>query len=179
MQGVSRRCSEAPLKLASRSVVVYFFGCWVLGVGRWVLGVFWVLGALGRRRRGLRTGYFAGGLCTLFRSTSELGVAIRGGLFFGCWVLGVGCWVLGVGCWARQGRPRVRRLKGRWVALSPPVSRRPGWYTSPRPRRRPSPRRRPRPRRRRSQRGGVREPRAAAYPLNTPRGPNGVPTPSI
>jgi hypothetical protein len=43
------------------------------------------------------------------------------------WALGVGCWVLG----ARQGRPGVRRLKGRWVALAPPVSRRPGWYTSP------------------------------------------------
>ena len=37
-----------------------------------------------------------------------------------------------VGCWVR-GRvaPGVRRLKGRWVALPPPVSRRPGWYTSP------------------------------------------------
>ena len=36
-----------------------------------------------------------------------------------------------VGCWVR-GRvaPGVRRLKGRWVALPPPVSRRPGWYTS-------------------------------------------------
>jgi hypothetical protein len=58
----------------------------------------------------------------------------------GCWVLGgrwvldVGRWVLGVGCWVR-GRvaPGVRRLKGRWVALPPPVSRRPGWYTSPDP----------------------------------------------
>jgi hypothetical protein len=48
------------------------------------------------------------------------------------WALGVGCWMLGVGCWVR-GRvaPGVRRLKGRWVALPPPVSRRPGWYTSP------------------------------------------------
>ena len=43
-----------------------------------------------------------------------------------------GRWVLDVGCWVR-GRvaPGVRRLKGRWVALPPPVSRRPGWYTSP------------------------------------------------
>ena len=40
--------------------------------------------------------------------------------------------MLDVGCWVR-GRvaPGVRRLKGRWVALPPPVSRRPGWYTSP------------------------------------------------
>ena len=74
----------------------------MLGVGRWVLGVFWALGPLGRRRRGLRTGYFAGGLRTLFRSTSEVDVAIRGGLFsIIFWVLGVGCWALGV----RQGRP--------------------------------------------------------------------------
>ena len=40
----------------------------------------------------------------------------------------IGCWVLGVGCEA--GSPRGPTLKGRWVALPPPVSRRPGWYTS-------------------------------------------------
>ena len=39
--------------------------------------------------------------------------------------------LLGVGSCGRQGRPRVQRLRGRWVALSPPVSRRPGSYPSP------------------------------------------------
>ena len=76
----------------------------------------------------------------------------------GC--LGVGCRALGV--WAlgaRQGRPRVRRLKGRWVALSPPVSRRPGSYPSPRPRRR------------RPQREGEESPE----PPPTPQTPRGVP----
>jgi hypothetical protein len=73
---------------------------------------------------------------------------------------------------ARQGRPRVQRLKGRWVALSPPVSRRPGSYPSPRPRRRPPPRRRPRPRRRRPQRGGNESPE----PPPTHQTPRGVPT---
>ena len=69
-------------------------GRWV----EWALGArqgrprdvgFWALGALGRRRRGLRTGYFARGLRTLSRSNSEVGVAIRGGSFFpffGRWV---------------------------------------------------------------------------------------------
>ena len=83
----------------------------------------------------------------------------------GVYLLGVGC--LGVGCWAlgvwalgaRQGRPRVRRLKGRWVALSPPVSRRPGSYPSPRPRRR------------RPQREGEESPE----PPPTPQTPRGVP----
>jgi hypothetical protein len=60
---------------------------------------------------------------------------------------------------ARQGRPRVRRLKGRWVALSPPVSRRPGSYPSPRPRRR------------RPQREGEESPE----PPPTPQTPRGVP----
>lgn len=50
----------------------FVFGRWVvaraLGVGRWVCGrvapgaLGRALGALGRRRRGLRTGYFAGRL---------------------------------------------------------------------------------------------------------------------
>jgi hypothetical protein len=60
--------------------------------GRWVLK-YWALGALGRRRRGLRTGYFARSLCTLSRSTPHVGVAIRRGSFF--WALGVGRWVRG------------------------------------------------------------------------------------
>lgn len=85
--------------------------------------------------------------------------------------------MLGVGCEA--GSPRGPTLKGRWVALPPPVSRRPGWYTSPRPRRRPPtsppiPTSPPPP-----PKGRGREPRAAAYPLNTARGPNTVPTPSV
>ena len=79
---------------------------------------------------------------------------------------------LGLALGPRQGRPRVQRLKGRWVALSPPVSRRPGSYPSPRPRRRPPPRRRPRPRRRRPQRGGKESPE----PPPTPQTPRGVPT---
>ena len=81
-------------------------------------------------------------------------------------------WALGWALGARQGRPRVPRLLGRWVALSPPVSRRPGSYPSPRPRRRPPPRRRPRPRRRRPQRGGKESPE----PPPTPQTPRGVPT---
>ena len=59
------------------------------------------------------------------RCRRPVGIAIAERWVLGC--LGVGCWVLG----ARQGRPGVRRLKGRWVALSPPVSRRPGSYPSP------------------------------------------------
>ena len=43
-------------------------------------------------------------------------------------------WALGV---ARQGHPRVSWEFGRWIAPRPPVSRRPGWYTTSRRRRRP------------------------------------------
>ena len=50
--------------------------------------------------------------------------------------LALGVWALGMALGSRQGRPRVRRSKGRWVALPPPVSRRPGSYPSPLPRRR-------------------------------------------
>ena len=118
-------------------------GRWVLGVGCWVLGRLWVLGAPGRRR-----GHFTGtSMARLEAPTEHIRAMWSPSLYvprrdsycraLGVWVLGVGCWVFG--CWvlgARQGRPGVRRLKGRWVALPPPVSRRPGWYTSPRPRRR-------------------------------------------
>jgi hypothetical protein len=109
------------LRTSSRStphVGVAIRGCsffHFLGVGspgRWVVWALgegqgrprgagcWALGALGRRRRGLRTGHFSRGLRTLSRSTPEVGVAIRGGSFFpscGRWVAralgreGVGC----------------------------------------------------------------------------------------
>ena len=90
----------------------------------------------------------------------------RRGLGVGCWVLG-GRWVLDVGCWVR-GRvaPGVRRLKGRWVALPPPVSRRPGWYTSPDPAAAPHLATSPPP----PPEGRGREPRAAAYPPKHPAG---------
>jgi len=70
----------------------------------------------------------------------------------GAWVLGclgVGCWVLG----ARQGRPGVRRLKG-VGSLSRRLFRAALAGTPP-------------------------PDLAAAYPLNTARGPDGVPTPSV
>ena len=105
MQGASTRSSEVPLKLASRSVGVYF--------------------------------------------------------------LGVGCWVLGVGCAAGSPPgPTLKRALGRplaacfappWLVHLPPIP------TSPPP----------------PPKGRGREPRAAAYPLNTARGPDGVPTPSV
>lgn len=61
------------------------------------------MGAVGRRRRGLRAGYFAGCLLRSFRSTPDVGVAIRRGSF---WALG---WLWALGRWAlggRQGHPR-------------------------------------------------------------------------
>jgi hypothetical protein len=164
LQSVSRHRPEAPLKLASRSVGVHFWalgvGRWALGVGRWVRGRVTPGGRVDDevtlpglrwpvskpRSRASRRYSRRRCECPAGLAIAERWVFGRWVLGVGCWalgvgrwVLGVGCWVLGVGCWAlgaRQGRPRVQRLKGRWVALSPPVSRRPGWYTSPRPRRR-------------------------------------------
>ena len=91
------------------------------------------------------------------------------------WVLG--CWVLGVGCEAGSPRgPALKRALGRslaacfappWLVHLPPTS--PPLPTSP-----PTPTSPPPP-----PKGKGREPRAAACPLNAPRVPNGVPTPSI
>ena len=92
-----------------------------------------------------------------------------------CRALGV--WVLGVGCEAGSPRgPAIKRALGRspaacfappWLVHLPPTS--PPLPTSP-----PTPTSPPPP-----PKGRGREPRAAAYPLNTPPGPNAVPTPSI
>jgi hypothetical protein len=188
LRGVSRRGPQAPLASASRLAEARFWaldGRWVLGrwvLGRWVLGR-WVLG----RWVFLGVGCAAGSppgvrsttrpLCETLDSVHEgpyredcngtaavsiLGISTE--LFasvgcFGRWALGVGCLALGV----RQGRPGVQRLRGRWVALSPPVSRRPGRQTSsPPPRTSPPP----------PPKGREWGPRAAARPPNTPPGPN-------
>ena len=159
-------------------------GRW-MGVGCLGVGCFWALGARQGHPRGVRS--TTRPLCETLDSGHEgpyredcngttavsmLGIPAE--LFasvgcFGRWVLGVGCfgrWVLGVGCLAlgvRQGRPGVQRLRGRWVALSPPVSRRPGRQTSsPPPRTSPPP----------PPKGRESGPRAAARPPNTPPGPN-------
>ena len=104
-----------------------------------------------------------------------LGAWVLGCWVLGCWVLG--CWVLGVGCEAGSPRgPALKRALGRslaacfappWLVHLPPTS--PPLPTSP-----PTPTSPPPP-----PKGKGREPRAAACPLNAPRVPNGVPTPSI
>ena len=79
----------------------------------------------------------------------------------GC--LGVGC--LGVGCAA--GSPPGPTLK-RALGRSPAACFAPPWLVHLPPTSPPPP-----------PKGRGREPRAAAYPLNTARGPDGVPTPSV
>ena len=84
---------------------------------------------------------------------------------------------MGVGCEAGSPRgPAIKRALGRspaacfappWLVHLPPTS--PPLPTSP-----PTPTSPPPP-----PKGRGREPRAAAYPLNTARGPDGVPTPSV
>ena len=170
LRGVSGRSPEAPPAPASRLAEAHFWalGVWALGVwalGVWALGVGrWVRGRVAPGGSGRRQGHFAKVPMDRMKAHTERIVAVYsllvyweywrsysqalGVLGVGCWALGVGRWVLGVGCWAlgvRQGRPGVQRLRGRWVALPPPVSRGPGRYPSsrrPRPRRRPPPRRR-------------------------------------
>ena len=161
-------------------------GRW-MGVGCLGVGCFWALGARQGHPRGVRS--TTRPLCETLDSGHEgpyredcngttavsmLGIPAE--LFasvgcFGRWVLGVGCLALGV----RQGRPGVQRLRGRWVALSPPVSRRPGRQTSsPPPRTSPPPPTSPQPRTSPPPPPKGREsgPRAAARPPNTPPGPN-------
>ena len=152
-------------------------GCWVLGVGWplgvgcWVLGGLWVLGAPGRRR-----GHFTGtSMARLEAPTEHIRAMWSPSLYvprrdsycraLGVWVLGVGCWVLGVGCEAGSPRgPAIERALGR----SPAACFAPPWLVHLPPTSPPPP-----------PKGRGREPRAAAYPLNTPPGPNAVPTPSI
>ena len=125
----------------------WVFGRWVFGrwvFGRWVFGR-WVRGRVAPGGSGRRRGHFAKVPMDRMKAHTERIVAVYSLLvYWEYWrsysqalgVLGVGCWALGV----RQGRPGVQRLRGRWVALPPPVSRGPGRYPSsrrPRPRRRP------------------------------------------
>ena len=156
-------------------------GRWVLGVGCWVGFGCWVLqGGDEVTLPGLRWLVWKPrpstlGRCGRRRFTCPVGIAIAERWVFGCWVLGV--WVLGVGCEAGSPRgPAIKRALGRspaacfappWLVHLPPTS--PPLPTSP-----PTPTSPPPP-----PKGRGREPRAAAYPLNTPPGPNAVPTPSI
>ena len=155
----------------------WVFGRWVLGVGCWALGVGCFLGVGCSRATTTRSP--DGILCR-----APLHVVLKypsswrrdpWGFIF--WALGVGCWVLGVGCAAGSPPgPTLKRALGRplaacfappWLVHLPPTS--PPPPSSP-----PTPTSPPPP-----PKGREREPRAAAYPLNTPRGPNGVLKPPI
>ena len=79
--------------------------------------------------------------------------------FLGRWVFGrwvLGRWVLGVGSRGRVTPGSAGNW--RWIAPRPPVSRRPGWYTPSR-------------RRRRRQKPSRRESRAAPHPQNRRKAP--------
>jgi hypothetical protein len=122
---------------------------WALGVGRWALGVRQGHPRGVDRRRGHFTAASierseAPFVCTAMVCSPLRQVQRRAscGRALGVGCLGVGGWVLGclgVGCLGvgrAAGSPPGAAPEGRWVALPPPVSRRPGSYTSPRPRRR-------------------------------------------
>jgi hypothetical protein len=110
---------------------------WALGVGRWALGSLgrWALGVRQGHPRGVdrRRGHFTAAsierseapfvctamVCSPLRQVQRRASCGR---------------ALGVG--RAAGSPPGDAPEGRWVALPPPVSRRPGSSTSPRPRRR-------------------------------------------
>jgi hypothetical protein len=114
---------------------------WALGsLGRWVS---WALGSLGRWALGVRQGHPRG----VDRRRGHFTAASieRSEAPFVCTAMvcsplrqvqrRASCGrALGVG--RAAGSPPGDAPEGRWVALPPPVSRRPGSYTSPRPRRR-------------------------------------------
>jgi hypothetical protein len=130
-------------------------GVYDFGVGRWgLLGV----GSLGRWALGVRQGHPRGAdrrrghftaasierseapsVCTAMVCSPLRQVQRRAscGRALGVGCLGVGRLGVGrLGVGRTAGSPPGAAPEGRWVALPPPLSRRPGSYTSPRPRRR-------------------------------------------
>jgi len=110
--GSPRGDGEAFVPYARRALGAGGVGCWVLGVGRWVL----YRAATRRSPDGI--------LCR-----ASLDVVLKHpsswrrdpwGFIFGRWVFGR--WVLGVGCWAlgaRQGHPRgSSRRRGHFTGTS-------------------------------------------------------------